>query len=281
MNRTLRSLAVFLSAALIACGTSGSPGAAGAGGQGGGGGAAGTGGTGGTESDTEFPPAGPQSVVREDTDDFVYFFPEDLDAESAWPALVWFNGSSGYAEDFNYNGLLESVASWGFIVIGGKSAGMNGPEADQREELLRRNTDPDDALFGKVEESLIAVAGHSLGGFQTTDVSSQYRVAVAVQGAGTPTTSEAAPTLFMTSEGDEVVPSSAVTTAYERAVDDAWLANHASVDHNDPRTDGGVFREPIVAFLRWQLAGDANGELWFEGDACVLCTDPDWDFDAQ
>lgn len=92
-----------------------------------------------SSGDTAFPAEGPLSVVREDSNDFVYFFPEDLDAESAWPSLVWFNGLSGYTEDFNYNGLLESVASWGFVVIGGKSSGMNPVELDQLAELLRRN----------------------------------------------------------------------------------------------------------------------------------------------
>ena len=271
MTRALRPILLVILLAAVACGTDGSGGGAGGG----------TGGTGGTDGDTSFPAEGTHSVVREDADDFVYFFPQDLDAESAWPALVWFNGASGYAEDFNYNGLLASVASWGFIVIGGKSSGMNGAETDQRAELLRRNGDSDDALFGQVDEGRIAVAGHSLGGFQTTEVSSAYRVAVAVQGAGTPTTSEAAPTLFMTSEGDEVVSSSVVTTAFERAVNDAWLANQATVGHNDPRTDGGVFREPLVAFLSWQLRDDANGQRWFAGDACVLCTDPTWSYDTR
>lgn len=274
MSKASQSTALFMLLAVGACGGNGTGGASGAGGGG-------NGGNGGADSDDAFPLAGPQSVVREDADDFVYFFPQVLATETAWPALVWFNGLSGYAEDFNYNGLLESVASWGFIVIGGKSSGMNGPEADQRTELLRRNSDPDDTLFGKVDEDRIALAGHSFGGFQTTEFSSEYRVAVAVQGAGTPTTSEAAPTLFMTSEGDEVVSSSLVTAAFERAINDAWLSNHASVDHNDPRTDGGVFREPIVAFLRWRLHDDPNGEEWFNGDACVLCIDPSWSFDAR
>jgi dienelactone hydrolase len=239
----------------------------------------GGGGTGG--SSAEFPTAGLASVVREDTDAFVYFFPQDLDAETVWPALVWFNGASGYQEDFNYNGLLESVASWGFIVIGGKSPGMNPEESDERSELLRRNEDPADVLFGQVDVARIALAGHSLGGFQTTESSSQYRVAVAIQGAGTPTGSESAPTLFMTSEGDEVVPSSIVITAFERTIDDAWLAVHRSADHNDPRTDGGVYREPLTAFLRWQLHDDANGASWFAGDACVLCTDADWGYETR
>lgn len=274
MIRFAQTLAPLILLTLAACASDTHGGTAGTGGAGGNGGTGGTG-------DTGFPAEGPESVLREETDDFVYFFPQSLEAETKWPALVWFNGASGYADDFNYNGLLESVASWGFIVIGGKSSGMNPTETDQRTELLRRNGDPADSLFEQVDQDRIAVAGHSLGGFQTTEVSSAYRVAVAVQGAGTPTTSEAAPTLFMTSEGDEVVSSSVVITAFERAINDAWLANHATVGHNDPRTDGGVFREPLVAFLSWQLRDNANGQRWFVGDACVLCTDPSWSYDTR
>jgi len=228
-----------------------------------------------------FSAEGPYAVDFVQTDAFVFFFPRDLETEESWPSLIWFNGLSGYTDSFNYNGLLESVASWGFIVVGGKSSGMNPSESDQRTELLRRNADPGDAFFGRVDEARIALAGHSLGGFQTTEESPQYRVAVAVQGAGTPTSDDTPPTLFMTSEADETVQASIVITAFERANNDAWLTNHATADHNDPRTDGGVYREPIVAFLRWQLRADANGELWFEGSSCVLCEDPTWSFDKR
>ncbi len=247
------------------------------------GGNGGAGGHGGSAGAQEFPLVGPYATVFEENDDFVYFFPEDLGAESTWPALVWFNGRSGYQDDFNYNGLLESVASWGFIVIGGKSMGMNPAESDQLTELLRRNDDPGDELSGRADEQRVAVAGHSLGGFQTTAASPGYRVAVAVQGASppSPTMPEGAPTLFMTSEADDVVSADLVIAAYEAAVEDAWLANHATADHNDPRGDGGVYREPIVAFLRWKLHEDEGGEAWFVGDACVLCEAAEWSFDTR
>ncbi len=62
-----------------------------------------------TTADSAFEEEGPYAVIREDSDDFVYFFPENLDSEADWPALVWFNGASGYTEGYNYNGLLESV----------------------------------------------------------------------------------------------------------------------------------------------------------------------------
>lgn len=255
-------------ATLVACSNETQDGTRGTGGGGGNSGASG-----------EFPLEGPYVTVREDTDDLVYFFPEEIEGEETWPSLVWFNGASGYAEDFNYNGLLESIASWGFVVVGGKSAGMNPSEADQRDALLGRNADSADPLFGRVDEDRISVAGHSLGGFQTTVVSALYRVAVAIQGARTPTGSEAAPTLFMTSEADETVDASVIETAFRAAINDAWLANHATADHNDPRTDGGVYREPVIAFLRWQLRQDPAGEAWFVGENCTLCTDPSWSFE--
>ncbi len=271
-TRTLLGIAIL--AALSACGgesasnTGGTPGTGG------------TGGTGGTSRTIgEFSVQGPYNTVREDTDDLVYFFPEEIDGEETWPSLIWFNGASGYAEDFNYNGLLESVASWGFVVVGGKASGMNPLEADQRADLLRRNGDSGDALFGRIDETRISGAGHSLGGFQTTNISAEYRVAIAIQGAGVPTGLEAAPTLFMTSAGDETVEASVVDAAFQAAINDAWLANHATADHNDPRTDGGVYREPAIAFLRWQLREDPMGEAWFVGETCALCTNPDWTFE--
>jgi predicted dienelactone hydrolase len=147
--------------------------------------------------------------------------------------------------------------------------------------LLARSEDPEDALFGRVDEAKIGLAGHSLGGFQTTEESHAYTVAVAIQGAGTPRGDEAAPTLFMTSEGDEVIDDSIVREAFDRAIDDAWFANHATVDHEDPRIDGGAYREPVIAFLRWQLRQDATGGAWFEGDGCELCTNPMWSYDTR
>lgn len=272
------TLAAVVGALLIATasGCGGAPDNGNPGGTGGG-----TGGTGGGTDETDFGTEGPYSVVREDTADFVYFYPESIEGEASWPSLVWFNGASGYAEDFNYNGLLESVASWGFIVIGGKAPGMNPNESDQRTELLRRNDDPADALAGRVDEERIALAGHSLGGFQTTTASPDYRIAIAVQGATSPQPEGASPILYMTSEGDETVDDSIIIDAFSEATGPAWLADHATVDHNDPRTDGGAYREPIIAFLRWQLREDANGAAWFEGESCVLCEDANWTFDSD
>lgn len=265
-----RAIGIIALAALAACASET---------EGGTGGAAGAGGNLGTAG--QFPTEGPYITVREDTNDLVYFFPEAIDDETTWPSLVWFNGASGYTEDFNYNGLLDSIASWGFVVVGGKSPGMNGPDSDQREALLARNADSSDVLYQRIDEARIALAGHSLGGFQTTEESGAYAVAVAIQGAGTPRDDDAAPTLFMTSEGDDVVSASIVREAFERAIDDAWFANHATADHNDPRTDGGVYREPVIAFLRWELFQDAGGAAWFEGEGCALCTDPIWSFDTR
>ena len=148
----IRLATILFLFSLVACGDD-APGGAGVGG---------TGGHGGSTGAQEFPLAGPYATVFEEDDDFVYFFPENLGAESPWP---------------------------------------------------------------KAAATVIA--------------------------------------------------------AYEAAVEDAWLANHATADHNDPRGDGGVYREPIVAFLRWKLQEDAGGEAWFVGDACALCQAAEWSFDTR
>lgn len=40
--------------------------------------------------------------------------------------------------------------------------------------------------------------------------------------------------------------------------------------------NGGEFANVAVAWLRWQLKGDAGSGKTFTGRACSLCTDPNW-----
>lgn len=222
---------------------------------------------------------GPHAVVREDTAALVYFFPDDLQSRTRWPAMVWFNGASGYTDTWNYNELLRSVASWGFVVVGGKDPGRNPPESDERTSLLARNDDPDDRLFRRLDVERMGLAGHSLGAFQTTSASGTYQAAVAVQGASPP--SNTTSTLYLTAVMDDVVPPSLVADAFAQATGPAWLASHGSANHDSPRLDGGPYREPMIAFFRWQLLDDSIAATWFDGAGCVLCTSGAWDFAAS
>jgi dienelactone hydrolase len=222
---------------------------------------------------------GPHAVAREDTSDLVYFFPEDLEAQARWPAVVWFNGASGYTETWNYNELLRSLASYGFVVVGGKSLGRNPPEKDERAALLARNDEPGDRLGGRVDVERMGLAGHSLGGFQTAAAAAPYRAAAAIEGASTP--SDPTPTLYLTAAMDDVVSPSLVADAFAQAFGPAWFASHGAANHDAPRLDGGPFREPFIAFFRWRLADDPSGESWFSGPECVLCVSGAWEFTAK
>ncbi|MBM4243474.1 MAG: hypothetical protein FJ148_06605 [Deltaproteobacteria bacterium] len=221
---------------------------------------------------------GPHTTVREDTAELVYFYPADVRSAVRWPAVVWLNGASGYTETWNYNELLRSVASWGFIVVGGKSPGRNPAASDERQALLARDADAADVLAGRIDHARIGLAGHSLGAFQTTAATEDYRAAVPIQGGAA---AVGRPTLYMTSALDTVVPPASVAAAYDAARGPAWLASHGAADHNAPRLDGGPFREPLIAFLRWQLAGDPVGERWFAGAGCVLCTSEAWELASK
>jgi hypothetical protein len=37
----------------------------------------------------------------------------------------------------------------------------------------------------------------------------------------------------------------------------------------------------VVAWLEWQLRGDANAAKMFVGNDCGLCRDPAWKFEAK
>ncbi len=224
----------------------------------------------------EFGVVGPYETVLEDSADFVWFYPSNLGEPGIWPALVWYNGASGYSDDNNYNPLLESLASWGFVVVGGKSPGRNPPESNQLDELARRASSAGDALDGKVDLDRVGVAGHSLGAFESTIDGAMFRAVAAVQGGFAAAGS--APTFYSTAVNDTTVPPQSVRDAFETTEGPDWFASHSSADHSSPRRDGGPYRAALIAFFRWRLDDDRSAAAWFEGPDCLLCGGPEWEY---
>ncbi len=62
-----------------------------------------------------------------------------------------------------------------------------------------------------------------------------------------------------------------------------FLGNLTGVGHGGTYWDpnGGKAAAAVVAWLNWQLFGDAEGAKMFVGENCGLCRDPAWQFSSR
>lgn len=170
------------------------------------------------------------------------------------------------------------------------------------------------AYEGRIAVDRIAVMGHSCGGAQALDVSKDPRVTTTVlwnsgvlnQARPAP---PAAPASSAGGPGVTAGPPSSMTAmtkerlselhgpiayfvggesdiAYPNAVDDFERINHVPIVFGSqdvghyPATfrqpNGGAYGVSAVAWLKWQLKGDASAADAFLGTDCGLCSDPAW-----
>ena len=166
-------------------------------------------------------------------------------------------------------------------------------------------------FFQKLEPTKIAVMGQSCGGVQALDVSRDPRVTTTVVWNSGILNRPAAPPAAPAASGQP--PSSMVTMTKERlselhapvayfiggpsdvahpnAADDFQRINHVPVfmanrnvghypaTYREPH--GGAFGAAGVAWLNWQLKGDAGAARTFVGPNCGLCSDTAWTVQAK
>jgi dienelactone hydrolase len=167
---------------------------------------------------------------------------------------------------------------------------------DALEWISAENTRQDSQFQDKVSVDKVAVMGHSCGGLQAVKASVDPRVTTAlVLNSG------------MMADGDQYM----IRHELERSIlgemhapiayfiggesdiahanaEDDWqalqkldiAAINANMDVGHGATyhlpNGGPFAAGPLAWLRWQLQGDAQARAMFEGAECGFCTDSAW-----
>ncbi|WP_243455815.1 hypothetical protein [Sphingosinicella sp. BN140058] len=164
---------------------------------------------------------------------------------------------------------------------------------------LAENARRGSRYFGRIDPRAVAVAGHSCGGLQAIEVGADPRVhAVIVHNSG----------IF--ADGSNPIPGVKVDKSMLKALhtpvlyvlggrsDVAWpngtddftkIAHVPAVLATSDVGHGGTFRQSnggqvaqiAVAWLDWQLRGDAAAGRMFTGDPCGLCKDPAWKVDRK
>ena len=230
--------------------------------------------------------------------------------------VAWGNGGcSDDAASTRFH-LLE-LASHGYLVIASgrilSGPGALPPVSQQKpfprtevsdltkaiDWALAENTRQGSPYFGRIDPKQVAVSGFSCGGLQAALVANDPRVKTLImQNTGTYDGERA------TMPGLKV-PKSTVKTfhtpvlyilggptdvAYANGMEDFKLIDHVPVAvANLPVGHGGTYSEPnggaaaqvAVAWLNWQLRGDAKAATRFVGDKCGLCTDARWTFERK
>ena len=155
---------------------------------------------------------------------------------------------------------------------------------------------------GHLDPNKVAVMGQSCGGLQATAASGDPRVKTVVIwnsgvfNAGAPANPGApSPTSMSGANKDMIAKFHApvayflggpTDVAYANGKDDfarvttvpAFLGSIRSGHGGTYRhPGGGWFGETGVAWLKWQLKGDAASAKYFEGADCILCKNPIWE----
>lgn len=93
-------------------------------------------------------------------------YPEQLSNDQKHAVVVW--GPGGGTEPGAYGGIIRRLASHGFVVIALRESPGNATQAIPALNWLeKKNKDPNDPLYQKLDMSKVGCSGHSMGGLES------------------------------------------------------------------------------------------------------------------
>jgi hypothetical protein len=236
------------------------------------------------------------------------YHPTNLDAfgpSNRLPIVSWGNGACA-RNGSAFSAFLSQIASHGYlaIAVGPKVPPAAQPEPTIDDKLLldaidwavKQNADRNSRFYNKLDTDRIAVMGQSCGGLQAIAVSHDPRVkTTVVWNSGTLPPGSTSPALKQSAANTESLTRLHAPVAYiiggpsdvaypNAEADFARISNvpvfkaNLNVGHGGTyrQPGGGWFGEVAVAWLDYQLKGNAEAAKWFVGADCRLCTDPQW-----
>lgn len=228
------------------------------------------------------------------------------------PVVVWGNGGCAI-DNPRYAGMLETIASHGFLVIttaasGGAAAppaaapAGNAPAAAPRRQATaadlaagitwaeQENQRRGSPLAGKIAVQQVAVMGQSCGGRLSIELGADPRVdTIGVFNAGLqPAQMELlaklhGPVLLINGHERDFMygPSRATFDALKTLP--AFYGARRGAGHTATayHAGGGEYANVAANWVRWQFKKSAQAAKMFTGPQCALCTDANWETAAN
>jgi dienelactone hydrolase len=219
------------------------------------------------------------------------FVPKDLGRDGIkHPIVVWTNGNGGSISF--YRAFLEHLASHGFFVVADKASTSDHPRENKEQvrgiDWAVAQANGSGPYAGKIDETKIAIMGHSLGSLASFANAGDPRIATSVHWSGGLTGNPAGadesalkllhrPAAFFCG-GTDTMAGPACAKDFEQAPKSVpvFYGKLAGVGHLGVfgNRNGGEYGRVGVAWLRLQLVGDETFRPWFTGTACKVCTRP-------
>ncbi|SHL01336.1 esterase [Fibrobacter sp. UWB12] len=93
-------------------------------------------------------------------------YPEQLSNDQKHAIVVW--GPGGGTEPGAYGGMIRRLASHGFVVIALRESPGNASQGKPALDwLAKKNNDPNDPLYQKLDMNVVGCSGHSMGGLES------------------------------------------------------------------------------------------------------------------
>ena len=99
-------------------------------------------------------------------------YPEQLSNDQKHAVVVW--GPGGGTEPGAYGGMIRRLASHGFVVIALRESPGNASQGKPALDWLeKKNKDPNDPLYNKLDMNVVGCSGHSMGGLESEQMAIQ------------------------------------------------------------------------------------------------------------
>jgi hypothetical protein len=227
---------------------------------------------------------------------FVLYYPTNLGAGGVdHPIVTWGNGTN--ASPSNYTGILNHLASWGFVVVASTSGttGNGDLVLAGANYMVGQNSVSSSRFYQNLDVTKVAAMGHSQGAsgaLNATTKSNGLITSTMVfnlpndvwisSGDKTNWSQIVKPVFFVTGSNDSFISSASGNTAhYNKVAGAAAKAVLKGAGHNTVQGSGGGFLGYEVAWLLYTLKGDTFARGAFAGSAPEINGNTNWQNQAE
>jgi hypothetical protein len=223
------------------------------------------------------------------------YYPTNLSTGGLHPIITWGNGTNALPS--NYWGLLNHLASWGFVVVASTdlTTGTGAEILAAANYMVQQNSASGSIFYQKLDTTHVGAIGHSQGAGGVVNATNNSNglikttVPIALPNqiwvsAGDEyyVQSLTVPVLFLGGSKDVIIASPATLTGYYNQVPGAAaVAVLKGADHNTIQNTGGGFLGYITAWMMYTLRNDTTARGAFVGSPPEINTNTLWQNQAE